>query len=252
MEIKKMHEATTAAAGVSDPFQLVTFAAQCIMPLRPEQVAGLLISEIDWENRTLFFGDRFGGFDFTKGKTTFRVPFPRQWDPVFRYLVGGRVEGPVYRSRMIFEAARQPELVLAAQGQLEQAVRDAVTHASLKENVTVHDAKGICREVIARAGGITPDSLRQEFRKLAHAAGLEGDYRYYDLRDSVNSEMHRIGIDTPTRHYQLGHSSVTGGSEDSYLSLAPESLRELMQKYWGFCDELISAVVERGHSMELW
>ena len=60
---------------MSDAFQLVTFAPQYILPIRPEQLAGLLIRDVDWEDHVLIFGTRFDEHDRTKGKTSFRRGF---------------------------------------------------------------------------------------------------------------------------------------------------------------------------------
>jgi hypothetical protein len=87
---------------VSDTFDLVTLGMMYILPCRPEQFSGLLVPEIDWNERTLAFGTRFGGADYTKGKVSFRVPYPDELEPLLRFAVGGRQDGPVFLRRNVF------------------------------------------------------------------------------------------------------------------------------------------------------
>lgn len=65
------------------------------MAIRPEDCAGLLISEVDFENHRRQFGTRFDGADFNKGRQTFCVPFPPELNSLLRELVGIRIAGPL-------------------------------------------------------------------------------------------------------------------------------------------------------------
>jgi hypothetical protein len=68
--------------GQMDGWQLCQLCIAMVLPLRPEDYTGLLISEVDFSARTLHFGTRFGGWDFNKGQQSFRVPFPAELDPL--------------------------------------------------------------------------------------------------------------------------------------------------------------------------
>ena len=95
-----------------DGWQLCQLCIAMVLPLRPEDYTGLLISEVDLAARILHFGTRFGGWDFNKGQQSFRVPFPRELDSLLRQCVAGRVEGPLLRQRTIADGRRQPKLLV--------------------------------------------------------------------------------------------------------------------------------------------
>ena len=230
---------------ISDAYQLSTLSLQYIVPLRPEQLAGLLIQEIDWAERVLSFGTRFDGRDFTKGRTDFCIPYPVELEPVLRAAVGRRCDGPVFLTRDVFIRRKRPAIETADLGDMKRAVEAALEDAPSDQLLTDNDAKAICRETFARAGGVTTDGLSREFGKLIGPAGIDGDVCYYDLRGSVVSEMARVGVPTPYLRYVMGHEQTFGGTIDAYASLNMESIRESMQRHWDFCAELLAAIAKR-------
>jgi hypothetical protein len=80
-----------------DLWQLTHFAIAMVLPLRPEDFTGLLISEVDLEKGMLCFGTRLQGRDFTKGRQSFVTPFPREIMPLILVCIGGRKDGPLLR-----------------------------------------------------------------------------------------------------------------------------------------------------------
>jgi len=86
-----------------DAWELSHLSLSMILPLRPEDMTGLLVSEIDFVRCLLRFGDRIQGLDFNKGKQQFHCPFPRELQPLLRVCISGRGEGPVLRTRVVFE-----------------------------------------------------------------------------------------------------------------------------------------------------
>jgi hypothetical protein len=237
---------------MSNAFQLITFAPQYILPLRPEQLAGLLVRDVDWEDNVLVFGTRFDEHDRTKGKTNFRVPFPEKWEPVIRIAVGERSSGPLYVRHDIFNNEQQPELVCQARTDLDKAVNSALEAQAAKGPLPDGDAKDICRSVIRKAGGVTPDELQRDFMQLANLAGFDGSFRYYDLRGSVVTEMERVGVQSHIQRYVMGQHKLDPGTLDPYRSLTIDGLRDSLQPHWDFCAELIDGVLVRGRKLELW
>lgn len=59
-----------------DTWQLLHLSILTVLPLRFEDVAGALISDIDLERQTLRLGSRFGGSDFRRAGRTSRCPCP--------------------------------------------------------------------------------------------------------------------------------------------------------------------------------
>ena len=133
---------------IADAYQLITLSLQLVLPLRPEQVSGLLITDIDWTRRMLSFGTRFNGNDFTKGKTDFNVPFPEQLCPLLRRAVSNRVDGPVFLRRSVFEGQEKPNILISAIGDLEQAIHTALAEDSSKDLKAAGDAKDIDRKSV--------------------------------------------------------------------------------------------------------
>src|SRR5436853_7696233 len=82
-----------------------------VLPLRPDEAAGLIIGDVDFEKGWLEFGERLKDCNFTKGKTAFVLPFPDELRPVLRACIGDRAEGPLLRSRRAFEGKQRVEVV---------------------------------------------------------------------------------------------------------------------------------------------
>src|SRR5262249_2927074 len=89
-------------AGLMDAWQLCHLALFLVLPMRPGEAAGLLISDVDADEGWLKFGTRFEGNDFTKGKVSFNLPFPDELKGILQACIGGRREGPLLRSRQAF------------------------------------------------------------------------------------------------------------------------------------------------------
>src|SRR5436190_1048901 len=88
-------------------WQFCQLALSVALPLRPDEAAGLLVGDVDFEKGWLGFGERFTDCNFTKSRTAFKVPFPDELRPVLLACVGGRAEGPLLRSRKAFGRAAQ-------------------------------------------------------------------------------------------------------------------------------------------------
>jgi hypothetical protein len=237
---------------VADSFALTTFALQLLLPPRPEQIAGLLVSEVDWQEHALHFGTRFNGDDHTKGRTTWWLPFPPELELVLRAAIGGRAAGPVFRKRSVVEGSRSPDLVVERPKELEAAISVAITTARSKGPITDNDAKDISRRIIAEAGGITENDLGREFGQLAENAGCIDSLRYYDLRSAVLSEFRKVDIPKEVRAYLAGHEDGTGGSLDEYECFSVEDLHRELQPHWNFARRLIDAILERGRRLGTW
>ena len=107
-------EQRTRLVANMDEWQLSHLALSLVLPLRPEDFAGLLVGDVDFETQRLAFGSRFAGRDFNKGHVNFVSPFPAALIPFLRFVIGGRTDGPLLRARTIFEGRRQPGRAVAA------------------------------------------------------------------------------------------------------------------------------------------
>jgi integrase len=104
-------ETRVALVDRMDCWQLCQLIFSVVLPLRPDEAAGLLISDVNFEEGWLEFGARFHDRNFTKARTAFNVPFPEELLPVLRACIGRRTEGPLLRSRAAFKGRQRVEHV---------------------------------------------------------------------------------------------------------------------------------------------
>ena len=222
-----------------DAWQLLHLAPSFVLPMRPDEVTGLLIGDVDLGRGRLRFGTRFGGRDFNKGRQAFEVPFPAQLATLFRWCIGGRRSGPLLRSRATYEGRRRPGLGGPDADFVEQAFESALAD-SRGEVQSEQDAKTIFRAVLRRAGGPSPDELAREFRALLRSQGLDEGIRFYDTRSAVTTGMSRTGVPQLELRYVTGHA--TGDILNRYVTLDPEGA---MTGYFGSIEPLLSAIADR-------
>lgn len=133
-----------------DNWQFLNLVPYLILPLRHDEGEGLLISDIDWKNRRLQFGTRFGGADFTKGKQDWKLPFPSQLYGVLQKLVSGRSSGPVFLSS---KSRRKPVLSADSLEQIESLVEERIaTGAKKRSSFPPNDQKTIVRRLLQEMG----------------------------------------------------------------------------------------------------
>ena len=149
--------------GQMDTWQLCQLGIAMVLPLRPEDYTGLLISEVDFAGRVLHFGTRFGGWDFNKGQQSFRVPFPPELDSLLRHCVAGRAEGPLLRQRTVADGRRRPKVLVRSREDLEELFGRAMAAAIPGTIQAKQDGKQLFRRLLRSMGGVSPDSLAKEF-----------------------------------------------------------------------------------------
>jgi hypothetical protein len=228
-----------------DHWQLCHFAIALVLPLRPEDYTGLLISEVDFQQRLLKFGTRLGGRDFNKARQSFVVPFPAELEPLLRACVCGRTEGPLLRRRSVWEGISRPKLLVGSTDELVAQFDRALVSAPAGEVQAAQDTKRLFRRLLRDLGGVSPDGLAKEFKGLWERSGMAGPVRFYDLRASCNSEMDRSHVSHLVQRYVTGHA--TSDILYEYVSLDP--LGGEMQKYFDFVQPLLNAI--RDHSQAL-
>lgn len=222
-----------------DLWQLSHLAFAMVLPLRPEDYTGLLISEVDFDEQLLGFGTRWQGRDFNKGRLSFVTPFPPEIVPLISVCVSGRSDGPLLRKRTVFEKTRRPELPIKSPddvvGHIERSL--AVAPAETIENE--QDQKVLIRRALRRMGGVSPNSLAKEFKGLLAKSGLP-PARFYELRGSINTELNDAGVSHLVQRYVTGHS--TRDILNAYVSLDPAAE---MQKHFDHIQPLLQAITTR-------
>lgn len=229
-----------------DAWQLCHFALPLVLPLRPEDYAGLLISEVDFEQSVLRFGTRLGGRDFNKGRQSFTTPFPTAIGPLLRRCVAGRADGPLLRRRAIFEGRSQPSLVVDSSADVVAHFDTALQRAPDGDIQAAQDSKRLFRRILREMGGVSEDVLAREFKPLLARVMPSNVKRFYDLRASCSSELERCGVSHLVQRYVTGHT--TDDIMYQYNSLDPVSE---MQKYFVSIGSLLTAISKRAAELRL-
>ena len=202
-----------------DRWQLTHLSLSLVLPLRPEEAAGLLVGDVDFEKGWLVIGTRLDGGDFTKGRTSFKLPFPDELRPILRACIDGRAGGPLLRGRRAFEGRSQgtpgresgrPGSTLpaeATQGAARQRPGRAGPQAGLPPA-----AAGLGRR-LARTRW--PGSSRG----LLAATGVSNGATLYTLRSSVTTAMKDANLPHLEMRYLTSHS--TGDILNDYATLDP-------------------------------
>jgi integrase len=223
--------------GAMDPWQLCQLSLSLVLPLRPEQAAGLLVSDVDLERSWLSFATRLGGSDFTKGHTTFKVPFPTELRAIIEHCIAGRADGPLLRPRNLVAGKKSvpPASIEPVAERFAAYLATLPSDEVLNEN----DRKQQFRKFLAGSGGISPGALAKAFKNVAGDAGL-GGVTLKDAREAVSTEMERAGMPFLALKYLTGHT--TKDIMDHYVSLDPTAE---MAKYFATIKPLLAAITER-------
>lgn len=222
-------------AEAMDRWQFLHLSPLLVLPLRFEDLAGLLVSDVDFEGRTLRLGTRLDGSDFNKGRMTVRMPLPEELVPILRICAGGRVEGPLFRSRAAFEKPK------AAASVFSTAELTGLFHAELAAKAgsvaAEQDRKSLFRGLLRRLGGVSEDRVGKELRSLL---GDDSAVRPYDVRASVSQEMQDSGMGLRELRYLTLHT--VRDIMDVYTALAPA---EAMGRYFERIRPLLDVVRRR-------
>jgi integrase len=224
---------------VADRWQLGHLTLSLILPLRPGEAAGLLVSEVDLQKRWLKFGTRFEGADYTKGRTTFQIPFPAELRPILLACIGGRMEGPLLRNRGEFEQP-SPNRHINSRGELERLVQQHLAHAHPEEIMSNNDKKQQVRRFLRELGAVNEDTLAKECEKLYAKAELPHGTALYDLRGSVTSTMKASGVPHLELTYITGH-----GTRDILNDYVGLDLDGAMGSYFLAIRPLLDAITQR-------
>lgn len=220
-----------------DHYQFCVLSLLTVLPLRPEEAAGILVSDINWEKTWIEFRTRFAGSDFTKGRTEFVVPFPAELHPIIRECIGGRAEGPLLLRRAVLE--KRSKSTVESKEELARLMN--LRLAKNCQLQTEQDRKREFRRLLRELGGVSPDVLSKEFTRLRKTCGLGEDISLYALRHAISTEMANTpGISHLALRYLTGHQ--TNDIMREYVSVDPTAA---MQLYFERCRPLLDVIIQR-------
>jgi integrase len=227
-----------------DQWQLRHIGPLLVLPPRPDEAAGLLVSDVKFDPGWLEFGHTFVDFNFTKGGTAFRLPFAAELVPLLQACIGGRTEGPLFLSRRAFEQGTATSV-----SSLEQ-VKVLFDQRLLREPPgkvqTAHDRKLIFRRFMRELGGVGDDELNVEFKKLLGGIGVNNGATVYSLRSSVTTAMKNASLPHLELRYLTSHT--TNDIINEYVTLDPAAA---MAKYFESIRPLLNAIADRSRDLGL-
>jgi integrase len=227
---------------IMDRWQLAHFALPLVLPIRPDEATGLLVSDVDFEEQMLRFGTRLGGADYTKGHQSFCLSFPSEIDPLLRACVGKRGEGPLLRSRKTFEAdgadvGSYAELSALFDARLLSLAQDEVQNDA--------DRKSEFRRLLYELGGVSKSSFAKDFKRLLNQLGISSDISVYSLRHSNTKGLKDAGVHSLDMAYLTSHT--TSGILNHYTPLDPQGA---MTRYFLAIEPLIRAIESQWAHLE--
>ncbi|MEI8195167.1 MAG: hypothetical protein WCI73_04595 [Phycisphaerae bacterium] len=226
---------------VMDAWQLTVMTLSLILPERPEDFVGLLVSEVDRVERQVRFGTRCDGDDTTKSGVAFHVPYPEELDPVIDWLIAGRKEGPLLQARRVRKQGKTQAIAATTSAELELQFDQYLAHIPPNETTCAQDRKKHFRRFLLKLGGISTDTLAREFHKALQVVRPDWKARFYDVKGSVTTDMKSSGMDYITRMYLTGHS-LSGEILASYES---QRLHEDTANYYRHIAPLLAAIRQR-------
>jgi integrase len=228
-----------------DRWQVCQLSLLLALPLRPEEAAGLLVTDVDWEQGWLRFGTRLGGGDFNKGRQDFVVPFPDELRPILLACVDGRPTGPLLRQRAAF-GGRCKRSVASSEG-LVKLYEEKLAKAPHGSVLTEQDRKQVFRRLLRELGGVSTDQLAREFKQLLKARGLGDGVSLYTLRHAVTTAMNRTpGMSHIELTYLTGHA--TSDALADYVVLDPV---QAMRRYFDVIRPLLDAITRQAKAVGL-
>lgn len=229
-----------------DAWQLATLGLLAVFPLRREELAGLLVEDVDTDRRHLNFGTRFGGADFTKGKTAFTLLYPEELQPLIHRLIAGRTTGMLLCGRRRIRNRLEDSVLSSA------TVEDLVMHRLASANPdlvrTPLDKKSLVRRLLCQLGGLSPDEISKEFRTVARIASINPLATVKELRSAGTQNMKDAGLDAADRLYLTGHE-LKQITDTNYSVVRME---DSMKVYFRQIRPIIDAISQRAYALRLF
>lgn len=228
-----------------DLWQLCHLTPAFVLPLRPGEAAGLLVSEVDFEKGWFTIGTRFRGDDFTKARTSYKLPFPREIEPLLKACIAGRSEGPLFRRRRAFRASANTPT--AEPIELAERFQEILGKSAVAAVRTEQDRKDAFRTLLRSLGGVSTDILANEFERLAGVSGVQPIPKFYALRHATTQGLKDAKISQLDLMYLTAHK--TSGILSEYTSVDPLGAMEV---YFQSIGRLLAAIRTRAEDLGIF
>jgi len=227
-----------------DAWQLCQLGLSMVLPLRPNEAVGLLVSEVDFAKNWLKIGTRLRGADFTKARNSYTLPFPPEMRLLLKACIGDRSEGPLLRRRNVFlRSARAPKIDMA---ELVRLYEQKLAGARSGEVQNEQDRKRLFRCLLRELGGVSEDMLAKEFDRLVGAASINSKLNLYSLRHATTKGLKDTKMSQLDLLYLTSHT--TNSILNEYTSVDPV---RAMGEYFKSIRELLTAIEKRSQVLGL-
>jgi integrase len=229
-----------AITRIMDEWELCQFSLSLVLPLRPDELRRLLISDVDFDDRELSFATRLGGRDFNKSRLPFRVPFPAAIEPILQHCIANRTEGPLLRRRAVVAGRKRPMRDVQTIDDLAAVFCDYQRKAKPGNIQSEQDLKKLFQRMLSDLGGIDDRVQRVTMKSLFQRCEMKPIIRPYDLRGAITTDMERAGISELALRYLTGHAVNDILAE--YVAIDPQTE---MAKYFQVMEPLLAAICQR-------
>jgi len=221
-----------------DAWQLCQMALSIVLPMRPDEAAGLLIADVDSDQGWLKFGANLPDINFTKERLAFKLPFPPEVRPLLSRCIGGRAEGPLLRSRKSFNCTHDADTPVANLAELLARFHLRLLQQPPGAVQADHDRKLLFRHVLRELGGVSENAMEKAFREVLAASGVPGSLTLYTLRSSVTTTMKQDAkLDLLELRYLTSHST-----SDILHHYTPLDIKGAMGRYFAVIQPLLEAI----------
>jgi integrase len=243
-EDKMPMELRTSLVSRMDFEQLKILALPFVLPLRPSEFTGLLVSDVDFERNCFRVGTRLGGDDGTKERTSFVMPFPEEFRSFVAGLIEKRNEGPLLRCPKA--RTRRDLPTLSSHDDLVDLFRARLANCPSDSVLTEQDRKREFRTMLVELGGVSERTLARTFDRLMIKSGSMNKSPLKTLRHANTQGMKASGMPHLELVYLTSHA--VNSIMNEYTPLDPFAT---MRKYFESIKPLIEFVMKRGRDLGL-
>lgn len=226
---------------VMDAWQLAAMTLPFVIPVRPEDITGLMISEVNFSACEMKFGTRMANDDFNKCGFSFRLAWPVEIEPILRWWVKDRTAGPLLLRRTITEGRQHAAAQAQTLDDINALYEMRLSRVRQGTVQAPHDRKMVFRNVLRRLGGASGDELAREFKSVLKIVRPGQSARFYDLRGSTLTDLKDAGVDSVFRRYVTAHS-LKGEILATYES---QTVSRHMAPFFEFIRPLLNAIRRR-------
>ena len=163
-----------------DDWQFLNLSILLVLPIRPEDAARALITDVVFEEGALRLGTHFGGGDVNKGKVDVTMPLPIELIELFQLCVRQRTEGPYSVSAGMLEDTDDESVPpRGSRDELQTLFADKLANCPSGRDPDAPGSEASLLRVAAQLGGLTTNQIGKEMRKVLPA---DRSARVYDLR----------------------------------------------------------------------